>query len=91
MGQQDKSERITNRISVAYPDVFTGTQVHVKVDAPSNQVWTVGTPGEEYRYHFKVGNRIVHRGSTSDLVKREKVHRNKYPSGHIVNLGKVRA
>ena len=41
-----------------------------------------------YKYHFKVGNKIVHGGVTDDLTRREKEHKNKWPKGHIVQVGR---
>ena len=44
---------------------------------------------DTYKYHFKVGNEIVHRGITKDLDRREKEHQNKRGggSGHIFKVG----
>ena len=44
---------------------------------------------DTYKYHFKVGNRIVHGGITNDLARREKEHQEKWPSGHIVQVGNI--
>lgn len=40
-----------------------------------------------FKYHFKQGNRIVHRGITNDLERRESEHNNNYGSGRIVKVG----
>lgn len=40
-----------------------------------------------YTYHFKVGDRIVHKGITQDLARRETEHQQQWPSGHIVQVG----
>lgn len=40
-----------------------------------------------YTYYFKVGDRIVHKGITQDLARREEEHQLKWPSGHIVQVG----
>ena len=42
---------------------------------------------DTYKYHFKVGNKIVHRGITYDLVRREQEHQLEWPNGHIVQIG----
>lgn len=43
---------------------------------------------DTYKYHFKVGNKIVHRGITKDLERREREHRNSgSSSGHIMQVG----
>ena len=41
-----------------------------------------------YKYLFKVGNRIVHGGITTDLKQRYYHHRCRWPSGHIVQVGR---
>lgn len=40
-------------------------------------------PRNTYKYHFKVGNKIVHGGITNDLDRREVEHLQKWPNGHI--------
>ena len=44
--------------------------------------------GETYKYHFKVGNKIVHSGITYDLERREQEHQQKWPKGHITQVGR---
>ena len=34
------------------------------------------TDRDTYKYHFKVGNRIVHTGITNDIDRREGEHKN---------------
>ena len=46
------------------------------------------TPRDTYKYHFKVGNRIVHGGITKDLERREKELKQEYPDGHIKQVGR---
>ncbi len=41
-----------------------------------------------YKYQFKVGNKIVHGGITADLERREQEHKQKWPKGHIVQVGR---
>ena len=40
------------------------------------------------KYHFKVGNKIVHSGRTDDLERREQEHRRTWPKGHIFQVGR---
>ena len=40
------------------------------------------------KYHFKVGNEIVHGGITDDLDRREQEHQQKWPKGHIKQVGR---
>ena len=40
-----------------------------------------------YKYDFKVGNKIKHSGITNDLERREGEHQQRWPSGHITQVG----
>ena len=42
-----------------------------------------------YKYHFKVGNKIVHTGITYDLARREQEHQQHrgWGKGHIKQVG----
>lgn len=42
-----------------------------------------------YKYHFKLGNKIVHTGITNDIDRREAEHRRKmgWARGHIKQVG----
>ena len=44
-------------------------------------------PRDTYKYQFKVGNKVVHGGITKDLQRREAEHREKWPKGHIKQVG----
>jgi len=44
-------------------------------------------PRNTYKYHFKIVNKIVHSGITDDLERREQEHQQKWPKGHIVQVG----
>ena len=41
-----------------------------------------------FKYHFKIGNKIVHGGITKDLDRREQEHQQKWPKGHIKQVGR---
>ena len=43
---------------------------------------------DTYKYDFKVGNKIRHSGITNDLERREAEHQQRWPSGHIVQVGR---
>ena len=43
---------------------------------------------DTYKYHLKVGNKIVHGGITDDLERREQEHQAKWPKGHIKQVGR---
>ena len=49
----------------------------------------MATKRDTFKYHFKVGNKIVHRGITKDLERRESEHQNKRGgrTGHISQVG----
>lgn len=40
-----------------------------------------------YRYRFLVGSRVVHQGITTDLERREREHRVRWPDGNIEAVG----
>lgn len=40
-----------------------------------------------YKYDYKVRQKIVHSGITKDLERREIEHLQKWPKGHIVQVG----
>ena len=42
---------------------------------------------DTYKYQFKVVNKIVHSGITDDLERREQEHQQKWPKGHISQVG----
>lgn len=44
-------------------------------------------PRDTYKYHFKVGNKIVHRGITKELDRREREHQQTWPKGRITQIG----
>lgn len=39
------------------------------------------------RYRFKVGGKVVHCGVTTDLARREREHRLRWPAGSIEQVG----
>ena len=41
------------------------------------------------KYDFKIGNKIAHSGITRDLERREMEHQQRWPSGHIVQVGRA--
>lgn len=45
-------------------------------------------PRNYSKYQFKVGNKIVHGGITKDLERRELEHQQKWPGGHIKQVGR---
>lgn len=45
-------------------------------------------PRNYYKYQYKTGNKIVHKGITKDLERREQEHNQKWPSGHIKQVGR---
>jgi len=43
---------------------------------------------DTYKYHLKDGRRIVHRGITNDLCRREREHQSRYPCSQIRQVGR---
>ena len=57
-----------------------------QTDEENNQAPVVSgrrQPRDTYRYHYKVGNKIVHSGITSNPARREAEHQKAHPGGHI--------
>jgi len=44
---------------------------------------------DTHKYGFKVGNKTVHSGITNDLDRREQEHKQRWPNGHIVKVGRA--
>ncbi len=43
---------------------------------------------DTYKYHFKMGNKILHTGITNNLERREREHKQTFGnSGHIKKVG----
>lgn len=40
-----------------------------------------------YRYRFWVDGKVVYCGITSDVARREREHRRRWPEGHIEQVG----
>ena len=49
----------------------------------------MATDRDTYKYHFKLGNKIVHTGITYDIDRREVEHKSKrgLSKGHIKQVG----
>ena len=45
-------------------------------------------PRNTFKYHYKIGNKIVHSGITNDLDRREQEHQQEWPKGHIKQVGR---
>ena len=45
-------------------------------------------PRDTYKYEFKDGRKLVHKGITNDLERREAEHQQKWPKGHIRQVGR---
>jgi len=45
-------------------------------------------PRDPFKYQFKIGNKVVHGGITTDLDRREKEHQQRWPKGHIKQIGR---
>ena len=44
-------------------------------------------PRDTYRYHLKQGNKVVHRGVTNDLSRRQAEHQDEFPGTKIKQMG----
>ena len=52
------------------------------------KVLNMGKPRDIYKYYFKTGNKIVHGGITDNLERREQEHKQRWPNGHIFQVGR---
>lgn len=43
---------------------------------------------DTYKYHLKQGKKVVHRGVTYDLERREAQHQEKFPNSNIEQVGR---
>jgi len=43
---------------------------------------------DTYKYHVKMGRRVVHRGITSDVIRREAHHQREYPGSRVQQVGR---
>ena len=43
---------------------------------------------DTYKYHVKEGKKVVHRGVTNDLIRRETEHKERFPDSHIEQIGR---
>jgi predicted GIY-YIG superfamily endonuclease len=43
---------------------------------------------DTYKYHVKVGRRVVYRGITNNLQRRGAEHKSRQPKSHIVQVGR---
>ena len=43
---------------------------------------------DTYKYHVKEGKKVVHRGVTNDLERREAEHKERFPDSHIEQVGR---
>ena len=43
---------------------------------------------DTYKYHLKTGKKVVHRGVTNDLVRRENEHQAEFPNTQIKQVGR---
>ncbi len=48
----------------------------------------MGKKRDTYKYQFKRGHKILHRGITDDLERREQEHQQKWPNGHMMQVGR---
>lgn len=45
--------------------------------------------GDTYKYHFKIGDRVLYLGVTNDLARREAEHKVRWPEGRISQVGRI--
>ena len=48
----------------------------------------MGKPRDIYKYHLIKDRKVVHRGITDDLKRREREHQEEFPSSHVKPIGR---
>jgi len=43
---------------------------------------------DTYKYHIKMGGKIIYRGITNDINRRGAEHKARWPSSHITQVGR---
>jgi predicted GIY-YIG superfamily endonuclease len=43
---------------------------------------------DTYKYHLKTGRRVIYRGITNNLSRREQEHQTEYPGSKIKQIGR---
>lgn len=43
---------------------------------------------DTYKYHVKIGKKIIYRGITKDLERRSAQHKARWPNSRIVQIGR---
>ena len=43
---------------------------------------------DTYKYHVKIGGKIIYRGITKDIERRSAEHKARRPSSHITQVGR---
>lgn len=73
----------------AHLDIIKFVQIANAIINSSQEDTTMPTYRDTYKYHFKMGNKIVHTGITNDLERREAEHQQErgWSGGHIKQVG----
>ena len=45
-------------------------------------------PRDTFKYHLKDGKKVIHRGVTNDLERRESEHQERFPNSRIERVGR---
>lgn len=48
----------------------------------------MGKPRDTYKYHLIKDKKVVHRGITEDLTRREREHQEEFPRSHVKQIGR---
>jgi len=48
----------------------------------------MGKPRDTYKYHLIKDKKVVHRGITEDLTRREREHQEEFPRSHVKRIGR---
>ena len=95
MPEEIKEYEVTLRAGISLRDVLVQTEL-AKSRGEADRLIEQGAvsvdgkrmPRDAYKYEFKVGDKVVHRGITNDLARREREHRKEWPDGHMKQVGR---
>ena len=86
MKGESRKSIVTNQRKNTLPTSRTGSMSNPQVRSASSK--SAYQTRDVYKYHLKVGNRIVYAGITNDLKRREMEHKQTWPNAHIEKVGR---
>jgi len=93
--EEIKEYHVNLRVGIGLRDVLVETHL-AKSRSEADRLIEQGAvsvdgkkmPRDAYKYQFKVGDKVVHRGITKDLTQRKREHKKKWPDGRLEQVGR---